>query len=334
VKYFGKKVVFLMAILLLIGVAAACGPATPPAEEADGASNVDAVSEEKASEDSAASETVISEESAEAGAEAGEQEQTPLDGSFDIYGGAEVDDFITTESGLQYIILEEGDGEIPEIGQVVSVHYTGYLTDGTIFDSSRDRGETFSFPLGQGQVIAGWDEGIGFLPAGSSGRLIIPPELAYGDRGAGEQIQPGATLVFDVELVEILPPPPESPTAVDESEFLETDSGVQYYDIEEGSGAVAEDGQIVTVHFTGWLEDGEMFDSSFLRGQPIAMILGAGQVIPGWEDGMKNMKVGGMRQIIIPPELGFGEEGAGGGVIPPNATLIFEVELVDVSPPQ
>ncbi|GMQ79248.1 MAG: hypothetical protein BMS9Abin02_1816 [Anaerolineae bacterium] len=331
-KYFGKKVAFLMAILLLIGVAAACGPATPPAEEADDSSASDAVLEEEASE------TETGEESAEVDTEAGagesEQEEAGLDGSFDIYGGADVDDFTTTESGLQYIILEEGDGEIPESGQVVSVHYTGYLTDGTIFDSSRDRGEPFSFPLGQGQVIAGWDEGIGFLPAGSSGRLIIPPELAYGDRGAGSQIQPGDTLVFDVELVEILPPPPEAPTAVEESEFLETDSGVRYFDIVEGSGAVAEDGQVITVHYTGWLEDGEMFDSSFLRGQPIAMMLGSGQVIPGWEDGMKNMKVGGTRQIIIPPDQAFGEEGAGGGVIPPNATLIFEVELVDVSPPQ
>jgi peptidylprolyl isomerase len=332
VKYFGKKVVFLMTILLLIGVAAACGPATPPAEEADDSSGLDAVAEEEARETESSEE--IAEAGADAGADAGEQEQTPLEGSFDIYGGAEVDDFITTESGLQYIILEEGDGELPEVGQVVSVHYTGYLTNGTIFDSSRDRGVPFNFPLGQGQVIAGWDEGIGFMPAGSSGRLIIPPELAYGDSGAGAQIQPGDTLVFDVELVEIIPPPPESPTAVEESEFLETDSGVQYYDFEEGSGAVAEDGQIVTVHFTGWLEDGEMFDSSFLRGQPIAIILGSGQVIPGWEDGMINMKVGGTRQIIIPPELAFGEEGAGGGIIPPNVTLIFEVELVDVSPPQ
>jgi peptidylprolyl isomerase len=328
VKYLGKKVAFLMTILLLIGAAAACGPATPPAEEADDSSALETESEEEASE------IENSQESDEADAEAGEQEQTPLDGPFDIYGGADADDFITTESGLQYIILEEGDGEIPVSGQVVSVHYTGYLTDGTIFDSSRDRGVPFSFPLGQGQVIAGWDEGIGFLPAGSNGRLIIPPELAYGDSGAGSQIQPGDTLVFDVELVEILPPPPESPTAVDEGEFLETDSGVLYHDLEEGSGAVAEDGQIVTVHYTGWLEDGEMFDSSFLRGEPISLMLGSGQVIPGWEEGMINMKVGGRRQIIIPPDQAFGEEGAGGGVIPPNATLIFEVELVDVAPPQ
>jgi FKBP-type peptidyl-prolyl cis-trans isomerase len=97
---------------------------------------------------------------------------------------------------------------------------------------------------------------------------------------------------------------------------------------------VAEDGQNVTVHYTGWLEDGEMFDSSFLRGEPISLMLGSGQVIPGWEEGMINMKVGGRRQIIIPPDQAFGEEGAGGGVIPPNATLIFEVELVDVAPSQ
>ena len=326
---FGKKVFFFLALILLVGVIAYCGPATPNAEQADDSPNeveVDsAESEELESSDEDASEEV-SEES--------DQEPLTLEGSFDIFGGADAEEFDSTGSGLQYIVFEEGNGEFPEAGQVVSVHYTGYLTDGTIFDSSRDRGQPFSFPLGQGSVIAGWDEGIGLLSEGSNGRLIIPPELAYGDTGAGALIQPGDTLVFDVELVEILPPPPEAPQTVDESDFIVTESGVKYFDFQEGDGATAEEGQIITVHFTGWIENGEMFDSSLLRGQPIALILGAGQVIPGWEEGMQNMKVGGSRQIIIPPELAFGEEGAGGGIIPPNSTLVFEVEVVDVAPPQ
>ena len=141
-------------------------------------------------------------------------------------------------------------------------------------------------------------------------------------------------MIFDVELVEIVLPPPEAPRTVDDDDYIVTESGVKYFDFEEGSGAMVEDGDIVTVHFTGWLEGGEMFDSSLLRGQPIVVIMGEGQVIPGWEEGMRNMKVGGSRQMIIPPDLAFGEEGAGGGIIPPNSTLIFEVEVVDVAPSQ
>jgi len=106
-----------------------------------------------------------------------------------------------TESGLKYIILEEGDGEKPQSGQKVSVHYTGTLLDGTKFDSSLDRGEPFKFDLGKRQVIEGWDEGIALLNIGSKAKFIIPPELGYGKRGSGRVIPPNATLIFEVELL-------------------------------------------------------------------------------------------------------------------------------------
>jgi FKBP-type peptidyl-prolyl cis-trans isomerase len=101
-------------------------------------------------------------------------------------------------------------------------------------------------------------------------------------------------------------------------------------DLVVGEGATAEDGKLVTVHYTGWLTDGTQFDSSRDSGQPFQFQLGGGQVIPGWDQGVKGMKVGGRRVLRIPPELGYGAEGAGGGVIPPNATLIFDVELLAV----
>ncbi len=113
------------------------------------------------------------------------------------------DEVMTTPSGLQYVELEEGEGASPEKGQTVVVHYTGKLEDGTVFDSSRDRNRPFSFKLGAGQVIKGWDEGIASMKVGGRRRLIIPPELGYGSRGAGGVIPPNATLTFDVELLRI-----------------------------------------------------------------------------------------------------------------------------------
>lgn len=100
--------------------------------------------------------------------------------------------------------------------------------------------------------------------------------------------------------------------------------------IVEGAGAAPKAGNVVQVHYTGWLTDGTKFDSSVDRGQPFQFALGAGQVIPGWDQGVAGMKVGGSRRLIIPPAMGYGSRGAG-GVIPPNATLVFDVELLGVN---
>jgi FKBP-type peptidyl-prolyl cis-trans isomerase len=108
-----------------------------------------------------------------------------------------------------------------------------------------------------------------------------------------------------------------------------TKSGLQYWDIKVGNGDTAVSGKRVRVHYTGWLTNGKKFDSSVDRGQPFTFTLGAGQVIEGWDEGVKGMKVGGKRQLKIPASLGYGSGGAG-GVIPPNATLIFDVELLGV----
>lgn len=109
-----------------------------------------------------------------------------------------------TDSGLKYEDLVEGEGEVAVSGQKVVVHYTGWLTDGTKFDSSVDRSNPFSFPLGAGRVIRGWDEGVQGMKVGGKRKLTIPPQLGYGAAGAGGVIPPNATLVFDVELLEIL----------------------------------------------------------------------------------------------------------------------------------
>ncbi|MDH7446936.1 peptidylprolyl isomerase [Aquimarina sp. 2201CG14-23] len=111
--------------------------------------------------------------------------------------------FDKTESGLRYKIIQKGDGIKAENGKTVSVHYKGSLPDGTVFDSSYKRNQPIDFPLGMGQVISGWDEGIALLQVGDKARFVIPPSLGYGERGAGGVIPPNATLIFDVELVEV-----------------------------------------------------------------------------------------------------------------------------------
>lgn len=298
----------LMVVLVAAGLTA-CGATPPPVEEAPAAAApTEAVSEAPAAEQPAA---------AEARAEGSR---------------VEIDEaaLTTTDSGLQYVILEEGSGEKAQPGDVVAVHYSGTLEDGTEFDSSYKRGEPIRFPLGQGYVIPGWEEGIALLGKGGKARLVIPPDLAYGEAGAGDgTIPPNSTLIFDVELVDILPGSPDAPSEVAEADYETTDSGLKYYDLQEGSGASPESGQQAVVHYTGWLEDGTKFDSSLDRGEPFIFPVGQGQVISGWDEGVASMKIGGKRQLVIPAELGYGEQGAG-GVIPPNATLIFEVELLDI----
>ncbi len=111
----------------------------------------------------------------------------------------------TTSSGLQYEDLEIGEGPQAEVGNTVQVHYTGWLTDGTKFDSSVDRNQPFEFSLGAGRVIKGWDEGVAGMQVGGKRKLTIPPDLGYGARGAGGVIPPDATLIFDVELLKINP---------------------------------------------------------------------------------------------------------------------------------
>jgi FKBP-type peptidyl-prolyl cis-trans isomerase len=110
---------------------------------------------------------------------------------------------ITTKSGLKYVELKEGTGESAKAGDTVSVHYTGWLKDGKKFDSSVDRRQPFSFPLGAGRVIKGWDEGVQGIKVGGKRKLIIPSNLAYGPRGAGNVIPPNAELTFEVELLAI-----------------------------------------------------------------------------------------------------------------------------------
>jgi FKBP-type peptidyl-prolyl cis-trans isomerase len=151
------------------------------------------------------------------------------------------------------------------------------------------------------------------------GRLVITLVLAGIVACGGEQTndRPAGAGGFSAAL------------GVDTAAMKKTPSGLRYQDVTEGQGKEATAGKPVSVHYTGWLPNGEKFDSSRDRGQPFGFTLGAGQVIAGWDEGVAGMKVGGRRKLVIPPDLGYGTAGAPPD-IPPGATLVFDVELLDV----
>jgi len=244
-------------------------------------------------------------------------------------------DEITLPSGLKikYLVRNE-KGAMPALGDKVAVHYVGTLLDGKKFDSSRDRGHPFEFPLGQGRVIRGWDEGIAKLRLGEKAILTIPAELGYGPQGQGS-IPPNSTLIFEVELMGIKPgPKPQTPVPFDIAGVKAKDgkNGLKYYVIKANpSGTPVTAGKKVAVHYTGYLTNGKKFDSSVERGEPIELTVGVGQVIKGWDEGLQNLRQGEKARLVIPSALAYGEAGAGGGLIPPNADLVFDVEIVEVN---
>jgi len=223
-------------------------------------------------------------------------------------------------------------------GDKLGMHYTGTLTDGTKFDSSRDRNEVFEFTLGAKQVITGWDLGLVNMCIGEKRQLTIPPGLGYGARGAGGVIPPGATLNFDVELITIngqgaTAPTPQAPAPAPAPATQQANSD-QLQNIYRGGPTRCRQksraGDKLAMHYTGTLADGTQFDSSRDRGTPFTFTLGQGQVIAGWDQGLVGMCPGEQRQLIIPPRLAYGDRGAG-GVIQPGATLYFDVELVKIN---
>ena len=232
-----------------------------------------------------------------------------------------------TESGLAYRILESGAGaERPSPTATVEVHYSGWMTNGQMFDSSVLRGAPASFPLDR--VIPGWTEGLQLMKEGDKARFWIPGALAYGDEPSGMG-RPYGMLVFDVELLSFKnpPPPPETPDNLTQppTEARRTDSGLVIQTLSPGtSDASPSATSTVHVHYTGWMTNGEMFDSSVVRGEPISF--GLNQVIPGWTEGLQLMKEGEKARLWIPGNLAYGETPTQPGY--PYGTLVFDVELL------
>ncbi len=240
-------------------------------------------------------------------------------------------DTITTSTGLKYVVLKSNpEGHKIVKGSKVKVHYSGFLMDGKLFDSSFKRGQPLPLTVGKGQVIAGWDEGIALFKQGERGKLIIPYNLAYGERGMPPTIPAKADLIFDIEIVEVEDPIEIKPFDINGLEMKTTASGLKYYEVNRsGSDTKAQAQRSVKVHYTGYLANGQIFDSSIERGQAITFTLGVGQVIPGWDEGIGLMSVGDKLRLVIPYQLAYGEAGRA-PVIPPKAELTFDVELMAV----
>ena len=230
--------------------------------------------------------------------------------------------------------LVVGSGSPVGVGDFLIMDYVGVsYSTGLQFDASWDRGSPFPFELGAGRVIQGWDQGIVGMSVGGRRSLTIPPELAYGENGSGSgSIGPNETLVFVVDLIASVPANLEKPT---EELTSESTTELETNDIFEGSGAIVQPGNVVYIHYVGVsASTGEQFDSSWDRGRSefIGYISGTGNVIQGLDEGLLGMQVGGRRTVVIPPDLAYGENGAGDGLIAPNETLIFTVDLLGTHP--
>ena len=236
-------------------------------------------------------------------------------------------DAVTSPTGLASKLLQAGSGtEKPGAADTVTVHYTGWTTDGKQFDSSVDRGKTISFPLNG--VIAGWTEGLQLMVAGEKRRFWIPANLAYGENPRGGA--PKGMLVFDVELFEIKkapePPPVPEDVAAPPADAIKTASGLASKVLSPGNGSrhpKATDQ--VEVHYTGWTTNGELFDSSVIRDEPVVFPLN--RVIPGWTEGVQLMVGGEKRRFWIPANLAYGNNPPPGA---PAGMLVFDVELLDI----
>ena len=233
-----------------------------------------------------------------------------------------------TASGLATKILTPGKGkEHPQDADSVKVHYTGWTSDGKMFDSSVVRGEPTSF--GVTQVIAGWTEALKLMVVGEKRRMWIPAKIAYGE--TARPGYPAGQLTFDVELLEITAPPkpPEVPkdVAAPPADAKKTASGLAYRVIKKGTGKEHPTATSkVRVHYSGWSKDGKMFDSSVVRGEPTSF--GLNQVIPGWTEGVQLMVVGEKTRFWIPGKLAYGDEPKRPGS--PAGQLTFDIELLDI----
>ena len=230
--------------------------------------------------------------------------------------------------------LVEGTGPAAQDGDTVIVDYVGVrAADGAEFDNSYDRGAAFPVaPLGTASVIEGWNKGLVGAKAGGRRQLDIPAAMAYGDSPPGEPIQAGDDLTFIVDVRAVVPA--VDPAAAPQVTIEPTSGATQTTttDLVEGTGAVAESGKTVVVQYQAYSGvDGALLDSSWVEGgEPLTFTIGGQEYIPGFDPAVEGMKVGGRRQVVIPPEEAFGPDGNESLGLPAGADLIMVFDLVAV----
>ncbi|HRF59632.1 MAG TPA: FKBP-type peptidyl-prolyl cis-trans isomerase [Fimbriimonadaceae bacterium] len=215
--------------------------------------------------------------------------------------------------------IKPGTGDGAKNGDILLVIYSGTLkSDGSKFDSN-DSPDDQPFPviLGAGGVIKGWEDGLQGMKVGGERKLTIPYQLAYGEEGQPPKIPGKADLVFNVKLLDRVP---GNETNVFDKK-----------DVKVGTGPKVKSGDSLDVHYVGKLVNGKEFDNSRKRGKPLTFTIGQGGVIPGWDVGILGMQVGGVRTLRIPPAIAYGPQGSPPN-IGPNQVLVFEVELMKITP--
>jgi len=261
------------------------------------------------------------------------------------------------EGGIYFVSEVKGAGKAPAQGEMISIHLSVNLIDGSKVFSSLDRGEPIEFEFGKKFDTEGLEKGIALMHKGGKAKIIVPSELAYGAERRGNLVDSYSTIVYDVELVSIrsadeFRKEQDKMKRQREKEAAQTEdkerqmikqylseqglqgapsvTGLYYIETEAGTGAQAIAGKKVKVEYTGTLFDGNTFDASSNRGEPYGFTLGQGEVIKGWDEGIARMKVGGKAILIVPSWLAYGKRGAGQD-IGPDTPLRFDVELVEVT---
>lgn len=259
-------------------------------------------------------------------------------------------------SGLYYIETKKGNNQKPKVGDYGKIHFIVSTIHGDTLYSSYRQGEPMMWESGKDFDNKGVTEALSIMSKGSKASIIVPSSLAFGEQGRGQMVAPYTTLLYDLELVDIVTKAQfekekadkekkaamEKETAKKEEKskllnYIKINnitaaprpSGLYYIETKKGTGEQAAPGKTVKVHYTGTLINGTKFDSSRDRKEPFEFVLGQGQVIPGWDEGIALMKEGGTAKLVIPSNLAYGENGRM-PTIPPSASLVFDVELIDV----
>lgn len=255
---------------------------------------------------------------------------------------------VTKANGLKYTEDTVGTGREAKLGDLVSIKFKAWVikdsTENPFKDWAKDTskaklsigstdrmGRPFKFLLKEGNFIKGSVEGIAGMKVGGTRTIVIPSGLAYGKQGIGP-IPPNSNLKATITLVDAKDAIVAKLWDIDPTQYKTTKDGLKYAILQEGTGAQPDSGDLVTVNYSGYIEkDSTKFDSSVERDEPYTFRQGSKMVMPGWEEGIALLKKGGKARFIIPPALGYGNRP--NRMIPPNSTLIFDVELLDVKKP-